>query len=427
MTYDEAVQFVYGMIKPKPERLDADRPTRMKQLLSLMGNPQEQYPIMHVTGTKGKGSVCAMLTAALQANGYRLGLYTSPYLQDFRERIQVNRQLIPKTTFSEIVEDIQPFMKQVEGLGFPETVAAIAFQYFAQAGVDIAIVEVHIGGRSDATNMVEPLVSVITSISYDHMDVIGDTLEAIAQEKAGIIKAETPIVSAPQQPQVETILRETAKELDASITIVGKEWEYSLYDYTTNETRIITNENAIYETNLLGGHQAENLAVVLATLDIIEELGFTLTKKQIQAGLKAVAWAGRMELIGRVLLDSAHNAESLASLRESITILFPETRLVLVYTAKGSKDIRGGLAAILPIVHHLVLTRVEYPPTASLGQLETVVRDIAFEGSMVAYETVGDALQSARQLAGSEGLIVVTGSMYLVGEVRTLLGMESGA
>jgi dihydrofolate synthase/folylpolyglutamate synthase len=433
LNYDEAVKRLlhYGSQLPqKPTTQDPRRPARMRALLGAMHDPHLRYPVIHVTGTKGKGSVCAMCAAVLKAQGLRVGMYTSPHLQDIRERFFIDGASIDHETLREAVEKLAPLYEQIAGARFPEVMASTALYLFAQQQVDVALVEVSIGGRLDATNAIYPTVTVITSISYDHTVLLGDTLAKIAWEKAGIIKPGVPLVSAPQPDEAYEIIQRIADERSAPLTLIGRDWLYETLPPSLEGQRVKLARPAeapkTYTTRLIGAHQAVNTVVALAALDQLKIIGITVSEDAIQTGLSEVFWAGRMEIVSRnplLLLDSAHNPESALRLREAIDALFPQRPLVLVYGSKATKDIAGTIKALLPLTDHMLLTRSSDGTTDDPAHLAAIVRDVGYAGDIVLQYNLNEALAEARHLAGSSGMICVTGSMFIVGEARTLLGL----
>ncbi len=439
LTYPDALDFLYSLIddhRPRPERYAAENMplSRPRHLMARLGNPQAGYPILHVTGTKGKGSVGAMLAAILQAGGYRVGLYSSPHLQDFRERLRINGALIEPADLVALVQDARAILADTPGITWFEAVTALAFEHFRRQAVDIAIIEVGIGGRLDATNIVSPLVSVITSLSLDHTRLLGDTLSAIAYEKAGIIKPQTPVISAPQPPEAQSVIEEMAHAHNAPLTLVGRDWHYETLPHAgaTRERWQVTRQGSPwgeYQTNLLGAHQALNGTVALAALHTLHSKGFELAPQAIPNGLAAVNWPGRLEIVQQaptVILDSAHNGASAACLADTLRARFPAGPYTLVFAAKADKDIDGMFRALLPIAAHLILTQPLDTRGEAPAALADRAREAGYAGSIDVVPIVAEALAQARNLASKSGVICVTGSMYLVGEVRTLFGLKPG-
>jgi dihydrofolate synthase/folylpolyglutamate synthase len=439
VNYAAALDYLYGLINyeiKRPNRYTPDVISleRPRQLLALLQDPQEQVPIVHVTGTKGKGSVSAMTASILQAAGLRVGLYSSPHLQDFRERFRVNGEIIRRETLAALVEKIQPLVATIDGLTWWEVITAIAFQYFYEARVDIAVVEVGLGGRLDATNVIKrPLVATITSLSYDHMHLLGNTLAEIAFEKAGIIKPGFPVVSAPQHEEGRLVIEQTALERGSPLTLVGRDYHYEVGASDSNgqyfSAGAINKPSVEYWTPLIGSHQALNAATALATIEHVRKAGFAITDRAIDSGLRTVNWAGRLEVIRRgpwLILDVAHNAESALRLREALTTAFPvlpEGKLILVFGAYTDKDVKGMFGELLPITSTLVLLRANSPRAYEIEQLEPMARATGFSGDILSADSVGSALQLAEKLAQPTDMICVTGSLSVVGEMRDVLGL----
>lgn len=434
LSYEDALNLLYQYIDrggKKPPQQDEERPARTRHLLDLLGNPQQRYPTLHITGTKGKGSVSAMCASVLRAAGYRVGMLTSPHLQELRERFQINQAMVAEATLAEAVAEINPTLDRFSEARWPEVITSLGFYLFAREQVDIAVVEVAYGGRLDSTNIITPLVSIMTSISYDHMHLLGNTLAQIAWEKSGIIKPGVPVVSAPQKAEAQAVIEQMAAEKNAPLTLVGRNLTFTAYPPSLQGQSLTVeypnHPPKTYTTSLIGQHQAINTAVVLGVMNRLNEAGFSISEKAIHEGLRKVNWPGRMEIVGHhpaILLDSAHNGESGKWLRQNIETMFLQRPIVLVYGSKPNKDIDSTLSEIIPVADFLVLTRSAYPATVDPDQLIDFARRAGFNGEVEAIADLDAAINRAKELAGSEGLVCVTGSMFIVGEVRTLLGLE---
>jgi len=445
MNYPEALDYLYSLINYEIQRPDRYAPEvvsldRPRALLAALGNPQRRYPIIHLTGTKGKGSVSAMCAAALEAAGLRVGLYSSPHLQDFRERFRIGNDLIAPDLIAALVERIRPIVAEIPGLTWFEVVTALAFTAFAEMRVDAAVIEVGLGGRLDATNIIEnPVVSVITSLSYDHMHLLGHTIGEIAFEKAGIIKPGVPVVSAPQPPEGEAVIARIAAERGSPLTLVGREWTYATGagdEFGQRFTAGPANgEQRPYWTPLIGAHQAINGAVATAALSIAaERLPFAPDPKAaIAAGLSHVNWPGRLEVVRRaphLILDAAHNAASAQFLAESLAKIFlanrPDSRLTLIFGAFTDKDVRGMFAALLPHTHRLILMQPISPRAFSTDQLAALARESGFGGEILSRPAAADALREAESDMETGDVVCATGSLSVVGEMRSVLGLTPG-
>jgi dihydrofolate synthase/folylpolyglutamate synthase len=436
LNYDEALDYLYSLINYEVKRPERYTPEvislqRPRELLAALGNPHDRYPAIHVTGTKGKGSVSAMCFSALRAAKLKVGLYSSPHLQDFRERFRLNESLIEPEALTDLVERVKPLVKRIPGLTWFEVITAIAFTYFAEQEVDVAVIEVGLGGRLDATNLIsKPLAAVITSLSYDHMHLLGNTLSEIAFEKAGIIKPGSPVVSAPQHAEALAVIERTALERGAPLTLVGRDWPVhpGLMDVHGQEFTAGRAGETLhsYWTPLIGAHQAINGAVALATLDHARAAGLPIDETAMRAGLHEVNWPGRFEIVERapwLILDVAHNAESAEWLAQTLTALFPNRKWTLVFGAFADKDVDGMFRALLPIAERLIVMKAMNPRAFDTDVLAEKAHAAGFAGPIEPIPSAGDALARAREVAGADGLITVTGSLSLVGEMRAILGL----
>ena len=439
LSYNEALDYLYGFINYELKRVERYTPDvvslqRPRQLAAALGKPHKAYPTLHITGTKGKGSVGKMCASALRAAGLRTGLYTSPHLQDFRERFQIDGEMIPKETLAALVEEMKPAVASVPELTWFELATALGFLYFAREHVDVAVIEVGLGGRLDATNIITPLVSVITSLSYDHTYLLGETLGEIAGEKAGIIKPEVPVVSAPQHAEALAVIETVAARNHAPLTLVGRDWSYAPGPLTDHIGQSFTagpagGPQAGYWTPLLGAHQVINGAVALAALQRAAEGGLPVSEAAMRQGLREVDWPGRLEIIGVApwqVLDAAHNAESAGRLRDALRDLFPHQRLLLIFGASSDKDITGMFRELLPSVDHLIAVQAVHPRALAPGELAEIARATGYAGPIETIASVGDAVVHARALATPDDLICATGSLFVVGEVRDIYGLRPG-
>lgn len=433
LSYTEAVERLYGYtyrgLDPAKLHLpDPGRPERSRALLSRFGDPQLRYPTVHITGTKGKGSVSAMTAAILQASGLKVGMLTSPHLQNLRERIQINREMIPEADFARIFSESVATFEALDNARFPECLAALAFQYFAAESVDVAVIEVGLGGRLDSTNVLTPEVAVFTSISFDHMSLLGETLAKIATEKSGIIKPGCAVVSAPQTPDVIAVLSRASADQGCPLTVVGRDLPFSADPPERDGQGVWIGDapGRHFRVAPIGAYQAVNAAVSVAVIEQLRVRGFHIPESAIADGLSAVRWPGRLEVVNEtplVILDGAHNGESGLRLREALIDIFGRRPLVLVYGSKANKDILGMLRAILPVADQVILTRSADQITQDAAALIPFVREAGYSGALEAIGEVGAALRRAEVLAGSAGMVCVTGSLYIVGEVRTYLGL----
>ena len=380
---------------------------RMERALDALGRPDRTYPILHVGGTNGKGSTCAMAAAALAAAGHRVGLYTSPHLQRFEERIQVQGAPIPEETLGSLVEEVRracPWHDAApsgERLTYFEFATLVGLLHFARAGVGAAVVEVGLGGRLDATNAVLPRATAIARVGLDHTQLLGDTVESIAREKAGILKAGVPaVVHGQQPPGALAVLRAEAARRGAPLRIAPP-------DYT----------GAIA---LRGPHQRANAALAAEALALLDRAGLPVPPAAVAEGIATARWPGRLEDVGGVLLDGAHNVDGAAALAAALPTLYPGRPVELVFGVLADKDHAGMLAALATVVRcfHLVA------PSSPRARPPAELRRLAEASGAAAHEhgSLPEALACARRAAADGAIACVAGSLYLVGEARALLG-----
>ncbi len=420
--------------------------TRTERLLAALGNPHQQFRSVHVAGTKGKGSTAAMIERVLRAANQRTGLYTSPHLHTFRERIRVGGAMISEDAVIAGVEKLKPLAAQIPGVTTFEIMTALAFDYFHACGVEIAVLEVGLGGRLDATNVVTPLVSVITSISYDHTAILGNTLAQIASEKAGIIKPSVPVVASPQQDEALAVIQATARKQTASLVSVSPELEFQVadadYQLSLVEQNLggqhftLTRQTETFDLslftqdlriNLLGKHQLTNAATALAALFVLRDQGIAVSDEALRGGLANVEWRGRFEILSRdpfIILDGAHNADSARRLVGTLGDVFPHARVYFIFGASGDKDIAGMFAELLPAATSLTLTRSHNPRAADTARLTDLAAKYTVETTIAPDLT--RALRDARQRANREDVICVTGSLFVVAEARAAWLTEHG-
>jgi dihydrofolate synthase/folylpolyglutamate synthase len=442
-TYQQALDYLYSFIDYSLQRtyqyssrtLDLGR---MHALLSLLGDPHKEYAVIHVAGTKGKGSVSAMVESVLRAAGFRTGFYTSPHLIDFCERIRSGGKPIPHERLAELVGPLRDPVAKVAGLTTFEITTAAAFQYFKEERADVVVAEVGLGGRLDATNVITPLVSVITSLSYDHTHLLGNTLAEIAREKAGIVKPGVPVVSSPQEGEAMKVLLAVSQERHAPLSLVGRDWHFaperhdldgqsfflwSAGDQTKVDTILAQGGNPQqiaprYEIPLLGYHQIINAATAVAALQSARERGLNVPEDAVRDGLRSVRWEGRFQLLYRspmVVVDSAHNVDSARRLRTALDDYFPGRRVVLIFGASDDKDISGMLDELLPRISRVIATRSTHPRAAEPEKIAALARERGCPA-----ETSGDpapALEHALTLTGAEDVLLAAGSLFVAGAV----------
>jgi len=432
--YNQALDYLYSFVdyslKHISELAKAEfNLDRMYALLASreLGDPQKKYPIIHVAGTKGKGSVSALCASALEAAGFKTGLYTSPHLWDYVERIQINGEPISHQQLIELVEEVKPAVAKIPKLTTFEITTAIGLLAFAKNNVNAAVIEVGLGGRLDATNIVTPKVAVITSLSYDHMAVLGNTLAKIAGEKAGIIKEGVPVVSAPQTAEALKVLERVAKQKNCPLILVGKDVKFDR-STSTLDGQTIHLSSFLFPSStqpqtldltipLLGPHQIENAAVAYTAL---KTSGLEISNEAIQKGFSQVKWHARFEILRRdppVVVDSAHNSDSAKRLRETLDEYFPGKPVILVFCALEDKDISGMLEELKPRLDRVIATQADHPRAQSADWMAEQVRkaDIPVEAVM----PVAQALARALELAGREKIVLSAGSVAFAGEIST--------
>ncbi len=496
LRHDLALRYLFDRINYErtarvPYRAGGMKLDRMRELLRLLGDPQRNLKIVHVAGTKGKGSTATMIASILSSAGYRAGLYTSPHLERLEERIQVDSVACGPEDTVRLVEQVRPAADEMDRRGagrgraphgptFFELTTAMALLHFAQSGVDVTVLEVGLGGRLDSTNVCQPLVSVITSISFDHMRQLGHTLAAIAAEKAGIIKPGVPVVSGAVQDEVGPVIEGVAREQGAPLFCLGRDFDYrylgsgncrgSVDGDGSQAHRAIRDERDPADNRggkrevdggadvlrqcgrmhyrgtlagrvqyfddlavgLLGRHQAANAAVALAALSCLAAQGFRIEEPAIRAGLAQLRCPARIEVVCRrptVIVDVAHNAASVEALTAVLDETFAAPRRVLVMAASKEKDVRGMLEQLLPRFQHVVFTRyVNNPRSVDPRELARLALPIAHSrpsrrpaaGDMVVYPTPRNAWQHVQEIVAPDDVVVLTGSFFLAAEMRAL-------
>lgn len=440
MTYQEAIAYLYSLTDYEKIRVERYTPAtfdlaRVERLLAAVGNPHKRFPALHIAGTKGKGSTAAMIEACLRAAGYRTGLYTSPHLHTFRERIQVNGHKIAREDVVALIEEIRPLIARIPGVTTFEAITAIGFLHFARAGIDVGVIEVGLGGRLDATNVITPEVSVITSLSLDHTQLLGNTLPQIAYEKAGIIKPEVPVVSAPQRAEAMSVLEKVSRERGSVLIEVGRDWDYDPGPADLNgqsfTVRRIEGDAALageYWIPLLGRHQLENGTAAIAALEVMRERGFCIPVEAVREGMRTVKWPGRLEILSHeplVVVDCAHNPYSAQTLRRALEEWFPGRRWVLIFGASTDKDIPGMLRELLPLSEYIIVTRSEHPRAAAPIELADAVASVG--GGAEVSVNIRKALQRALAVREPDSGLLVTGSIFIVADAREEWARRTGA
>ncbi len=424
--YNLALDYIYSFVDyslKKADQLAAANfdLARMRALMDALGKPQAAYPSLHVAGTKGKGSVSALCASALSASGRKTGLYTSPHLLDFCERIQIDGQPISHADLAALTEEIKPFVAQIPRLTTFEITTALAFLYFARQKVDAAVIEVGLGGRLDATNVITPHVAVITSLSYDHTAVLGNTLAQIATEKAGIIKPGVPVVSSPQKQEALEVLEKISAGRQADFSLVGLDWLYKSEGGTLagQDFSIWTPglPHVKLSIPLLGTHQVSNAVTAYAAL---QKSGLKLSDAEIARGFASVRWPCRFEIASRenptLIFDSAHNEDSFEKLAATLAEYFPNRKVILIFGVSEDKHIAAMLNAMKGIISRLIVTRADHPRALEPEAILETARQVGVECEAAA--PVETALARALELSRQTGDVIVSaGSMFVTAEV----------
>lgn len=444
MTYREAVAYLESLIdyERTPAGAAAARLwnlDRIAHLLAAFDDPHRGLRCLHIAGTKGKGSTAAMSARIAAAAGYRTGLYSSPHLVSFRERIRIGDELISEREVVSLVQEARPVIEAMRDteMGSPsffEAYTLLGLMHFARRGVDLAVLEVGLGGRLDATNVVSPLACAITRIGMDHMQELGDTLALIAAEKAGIIKPGVPVVSAPQHADALAVLQDTCLERGAQLVLVGQEGG-PCFAVTEQDRRrqvfTIRGLEGVYEDlecPLLGRHQAENATIAVALIELLRGRGFDIRESAIREGIRSVRWPGRFQIVSHrpfVVLDGAHDEVGAAALAQTLEALFPGGRIILVLGTGRDKDAAAITARLCPIADRVILTASSSPRAVEAHELQR----LAFRHCRhtAAYTPVALAVREAVEQAGRDDVVVVTGSLYVVGEAMQALGVDPAA
>ncbi|MCD6303309.1 MAG: bifunctional folylpolyglutamate synthase/dihydrofolate synthase [Anaerolineae bacterium] len=400
---------------------------RVRELLRALGNPHQRFPSVHVAGTKGKGSTTAMIASILQAGSYRTGMYTSPHLHTFRERIQIDGALISEEDLQRWATRFRHLLAARPEVTVFEAITALAMAYMAEEHVDVGVYEVGLGGRLDATNVLSPKVSVITSISMDHMQVLGNTLPQIAREKAGIIKPETPVISAPQHPEVIAVIEAVARDQNAPLTVVGRDWRWERVHQQRAGGQWLTLAGPSEETRtwpalylpLLGEHQLENAALATAAAWQLREQGMKVSFETIHEGLAAVRWPGRLEVLAKspwLVVDGAHNRYSVERLLRAMRSHFTWDKLHLIFGAGVTHEPQILLRDLLPIADEIIVTQADHAKACEPRWLQEYV--LGLGRAAAAIPSPLNALEHTLSEANQDDLILATGSLFLVADIR---------
>lgn len=435
-SYDQAISYLYEKTDyEKEEHLRYNVSTfnlnRMKKLLSLLGNPHKKFHTAHIAGTKGKGSTATMLAKMLEVNDYKVGLYTSPHVVSLHERITVNSEMISDSEMHGLLNRVYAPVEKLSRTDPPtffEIMTALAFMHFVDRRIDIGVIETGMGGRLDSTNVIRPEVVGITSLSIDHQYQLGDSIESIAREKAGVFKRGVPVVTVQQEPAAIRVLKSQATAIRAPLSITGDDIDFSQRFETSPEhgphTRIcLTTPTSKFEhlrVPLQGRHQAINCGLALAMLDKLKTSGFKIDNDKATEGLNKVSLAGRMEMIcddPRIMIDAAHNAASIEALMHAIGQHIPYDSMVVIFGCNKDKDVRGMLYKLQYGADKVVFTRSNSAKAMSPQDLAEMYSQISGKMCQAAV-SLAEALQIAKSAISREDLICITGSFYLIGQAK---------
>ena len=434
--YQKALQYLYSFVDyeklpgaaPEARTLDL-----IEGLLEALDHPEQQWPSVHVTGTKGKGSTAVMTAFMVQKSGYRVGLYTSPHLVTYRERLVVNGQKISKKDFCRLIDKARPvldgFLRDNETPpSFFDVWTALAFLYFAEQEVDLAVVEVGLGGRLDSTNVLMPEAAVITPIGLDHTDRLGTTLSEIAGEKSGIIKRGVPTISGPQEPEALAVIQEACAALESPLTQVGVDLHYTIR-HTDRKRQVFDVESqtdSYHDLNipLMGAYQVTNATTAIAVVETLKRGGLPISSEAIAGGLKDALIPGRLQVIQEdpcIILDGAHNVLSAQTLVQTLQTLFSGRRIIVILSLHQDKDVAGICGVLSSTGDAFIVTRRQVVRKRQ-AEPESVAALLKVSGKPVTItSTVREALDLAQAMSGPEGVVCVTGSFYLVGETIEVL------
>jgi len=439
-SYHDALNYIYSFTDYEkktaylytPERFDL---RRVETLLDRLGNPHDRFKSIHIAGTKGKGSTTAIIAAVLTTAGFRTGIYTSPHLHTFCERIRIGPEMISRQQVAQLLQEMIPVIESVPQLTTFEIITALAFVYFARQGSEFAVIETGLGGRLDATNVIRPQVSVITSLSLDHTEVLGHTLAAIAREKAGIIKPGVPVISAPQPTEAQEIIEATCAERRSPLTVVGRDWTWKLVEASLDRQvfRVISDPSKAdlceptYCLPLLGRHQLINATTAIAALHSLRTQGTTISAYHVAEGVAHVEWPARFEVLSRepaLVVDGAHNPESARRLRETLEDYFPGRNTILIFGVSSDKDTVGILRELLPLTSQVIVMQSSHPRAASTKELSAVLASLG-QPALLALDAE-QALDMALEHSVPGNLICASGSLFVAADVRLAWARRNG-
>ncbi|MCL4296456.1 MAG: bifunctional folylpolyglutamate synthase/dihydrofolate synthase [Anaerolineae bacterium] len=418
-SYLDALTYFYSYAHYNPADTSNWNLDRLKGLLARLGDPHKQFPALLIAGTKGKGSTAAMAESILRQAGYKTGLYTSPHLHSFRERVRLDGEAISEEQVVALARRLQPYFDTTPHLTAFELITAVAFVAFAEAKIEAAVLEVGLGGRLDATNAVDPAVAVITSISYDHMQVLGNTLTLIAREKAGIIRPGALVISAPQYDEAMRMIKEVCQDKQARLVLVGQDWQWQPGPFTMEGQAFSVCEHS-YCLPLMGEHQVVNAVTAMAAVEgFVERTGLAVAPEAVEAGLAQVSWLGRLELLHRspyLVVDSAMNGDSAEKLVQALRRHFPDSSITFIFGASNDHPVGDMLKVLLPVSSQMFVVASRHPRAEKPEKLAALAAQLG--GDVRPMPDIQAALASALAESDPNDLICVTGSLFLVGDAR---------
>ena len=422
--YNKTLEYLYGLER-FGIKLDL---SNTLSILKYLGNPHKKFPSVHIAGTNGKGSVAAIMQSILSEAGYKTGIYTSPHLVDFRERIRIGQRKIDKEYILSFLTDLK---KQIEKnkYTFFETTTALAFNYFAQKNVDIAVVETGLGGRLDSTNVLYPELVIITTLSLDHTKTLGKTLKQIASEKAGVIKENVPTIVETDKKEALDVIKSICRKKKSEFLQVKRHCKWKIKGKNLGATSFLLNSDSIEYKNLKirmpGEHQVKNAATAILALEELKKKGWEVSDHHIRQGLKNVSWRARFEIFRKkplVILDVAHNPEGIRTLLKTMDELIPDKKIIFIFGVMADKDYAQMLRQISKKADPIILTRPDYHRSATLKELEKAVKKANVEYKL--FEKIKEAYFYALKNAYSSDAICITGSHFTVGEFLSLRGIH---
>ncbi len=432
-SYNNTIDYLYSLQK-YGIKLGLDN---INKLMQILGNPHNSFRAIHVAGTNGKGSTAAAIASVLHSGGFRTGLFTSPHLISFTERISINQKRITEEDVMNISSKIREKLSGADiNPTFFEFVTAMAFYYFSIHKVELAVIETGLGGRLDSTNVVKPVITLITNISLDHCEFLGDSIAEITYEKAGIIKDNTPVLSASLDPDVISRLTEIARQHNAEAHFFGRDFNGTLKNMNANRIIIdYSGDNKINDISVpvTGRYQLYNICLAIRTCELLMNKGVSLSVDSIIAGLQKISLEGRLEHVSHnplIVIDGAHNPAAAASLSESITSIYPDKKIILIAGIMADKNIHGILHPLFKIAESVILTKAAYERAAPPDRLREIISDITNSGNVpetsniIITGSVKEALTVAKSRYTENSIIIISGSFYTTGEAKELLGFK---